>query len=184
MRRTLKLLLWLILALLAAPFVAFAAYDLIAFQPRMPDIRRLLAQAAPEEKAPPDSIRKVLRVLYPEHFSSLVARLLLQELNAVPTGSGMLRWHLTGATWWALVELHLSEPEQTTLFLTLSPMGNDIKGFAKVSTAVVGVPLSAVSREQAARLVTVGKAPSIYLSDPERLTHHSNALAQRAKNAL
>ncbi len=86
MRRTLKLLLWLIVALLAAPFVAFAAYDLIAFQPRMPDIRRLLAQAAPEEKAPPDSIRKVLRVSYPEHVSSFVARLLLQRTQCRANG--------------------------------------------------------------------------------------------------
>jgi hypothetical protein len=184
MRRTLRLLRWLILALLAAPFVAFAAYDLIAFQPRMPDIRRLLAQAAPEENAPPESIRKVVRVSYPEHFSSHVARLLLQELNAVPTEGGMLCWHLAGIAWWALVGLHLSEPEQITLFLALSPMGNNMKGFAKASTAVVGVPLSAVSLEQAAHLVTIGKAPSYYLSNPEQLARHSQALVQRAKNAL
>ncbi len=184
MRRGPKVLLSLIVALVLAPFVAFAAYDVIAFQPRVPDIRRLLAAAAPEEKSPPDSIRRVLRVSYPDHFNSHVAKLLLQELNAAPTGGGMLRWHTTGALWAGLVKLHLSEPEQTTLFLVLSPMGNDVQGFSKASTAVVGVPLSAVSLEQAARLVTVGKAPSIYLNDPERLARQSQALAQRAKNAL
>jgi len=63
-------------------------------------------------------------------------------------------------------------------------MGNNVQGFSKASTAVVGTPLSAVSVEQAARLVTVGKAPSLYLNNPERLTRQSEALAQRAKNAL
>ena len=184
MQRALMIVLWLIFALLAAPFVAFAAYDLTTFQPRIPDIGRLLAEAAPEEKAPPDSIRRVLRASYPEHFSGLVAKLLLHELNAVPTDGNMLRWHLTGAAWWALVQLHLTEAEQMTLFLALSPMGNNTKGFAEVSTAVVGVPLNAVSLEQAARLVTIGKAPSLYLSNPERLARHSEALALRAKNAL
>ena len=91
---------------------------------------------------------------------------------------------MTGALWGGLVKLHLSESEQTTLFLALSPMGHNVQGFSKASTAVVGVPLSAVSLEQAARLVTVGKAPSIYLNNPERLARHSEALAQRAKNAI
>ncbi len=184
MRRGPKVLLWLVLALVLAPFVAFAAYDVIAFQSRVTDIRRLLAAAASDEKSPPDSIRRVLRASYPDHFSSHVARLLLQELNAEPSAGSMLWWHMRGALWGGLVTLHLSESEQTTLFLTLSPMGNNVQGFSKASTAVVGTPLSAVSVEQAARLVTVGKAPSLYLNNPERLTRQSEALAQRAKNAL
>ena len=184
MRRGPKILLWVVVALVLAPFVAFAAYDVVVFQPRVSDIRGLLAAAATEEKSPPDSIRRVLRVSYSDHFSPHVARLLMQELHAEPAGGGMLWRHLSGALWAGLVKLHLSEPEQITLFLALSYMGNDVKGFSKASTAVVGVPLSAVSLEQAARLVTVGKAPAIYLKSPERLQRQSEALAQRAKNAL
>jgi len=184
MRRALKILLWPVLALVLAPFVAFAAYDVVVFQPRVSDIRGLLAAAAPAEKSPPDSIRRVLRASYSDHFGSHVARLLMQELNAEPAGGGMLWWHLSGALWGGLVKLHLSESEQITLFLALSYMGGDVKGFSKASTALVGVPLGAVSVDQAARLVTVGKAPAIYLKSPERLRRQSEALAQRAKNAL
>jgi hypothetical protein len=184
MRRGATLRVWLILALVAAPIVWFVAYDVIAFQPRTAEIRRLVAAAAPEEKSPPDSIRRVLRVSYPNQLSSHVARLLLEELDAEPMGSSMLWWHARRAAWTGLVDLHLSESDQTTLFLALSPMGNNVRGFSKASTAVVGAPLSTVSVEQAARLVTVGKAPSIYLNNPERLTQQSEALAQRTKNAL
>jgi membrane peptidoglycan carboxypeptidase len=63
-------------------------------------------------------------------------------------------------------------------------MGNSVRGFSKASTVVVGVPLSTVTLEQAARLVTVGRAPTLYLNDSERLMQQSEALAQRAKNAL
>jgi hypothetical protein len=184
MRRGPKILLWLIPALIAAPIVWFGAYDVVAFQPRTAEIRRLVAAAAPEEKSPPASIRRVLRVSYPNQLSSHVARLLLEELDAEPIGRSMLWWHTRRAVWTGLVDLHLSMSDQTTLFLTLSPMGNNVRGFSKASTAVVGVPLSTVSVEQAARLVTVGKAPSMYLNNPERLTQQSEALAQRVKNAL
>ena len=184
MRRGANLLLWLILALVAAPVVWFAAYDVLVFQPRTAEIRRLVAAAAPEEKSPPTSIRRVLRVSYPNQLSAHVARLLLGELETEPTGSSMLWWQAKTAVWTGLVDLHLSESDQTTLFLTLSPMGNGVRGFSKASTVVVGVPLNTVTLEQAARLVTVGRAPSLYLNNSERLMQQSEALAQRAKNAL
>ena len=73
MRRGLKVLLWLVPALVLAPFVAFAAYDVVVFQPRMSGIRSLVAAASPEEKSPPDSVRRVLRVSYSNDFTGHVA---------------------------------------------------------------------------------------------------------------
>lgn len=183
MRRGAKVLARLILTLVLVSLVSFAAYDAIVFQPRVPDIRRLLAAAAADEQSPPDSILKVLRTSYPDHLSAHVARLLQRELAAERTERGMTRWHMEAILWAGLVNLHLIESEQVTLFLALSPMGDKVRGFSRASMGVVGVPLGAVSVDQAARLVTLCKAPSVYLKDPDRLARQAEALARRANNA-
>jgi Transglycosylase len=184
MRRLLTIAAWLLAALLAAPFVALAAFDIAVFQPRMPEIRSFLAQAAPEERSPPPSLLRVVRASHPHHFSGQVARLLVQKLNAYPTEGGMLRWHATGGAWWTMVALHLSEQEQVTLFLALSFMRNGVSGFANAAPKLVGTPLDSVSLEQAARLVVIAKAPTHFLDNPERLARLSAELAARARDAL
>ena len=60
-----------------------------------------------------------------------------------------------GVLWWALVALHLSDQEQNTLFLSLAPMGVKERGFSAASRAMFGVPLSALSIEQAATLAAI-----------------------------
>jgi hypothetical protein len=65
MRRGPKVLLSLIPGAGPGAIRRVCGNDVIASQPRVPDIRRLLAAAAAEEKSPPDSIRRVLRTSYP-----------------------------------------------------------------------------------------------------------------------
>jgi hypothetical protein len=170
-----------LVALVGALALAFASYDLFVFQPYRPDIDKLIARAGASEKSPPESLRRVLRVAYQNRLGSHVASHLLLELDAAP--SSMLGWHATSMLWWLLSEIHLSEAQRTTLFLSLSHMGDDQRGFERASTSIIGVPLAEVSVEQAVTLVTVGKSPAIYLSNRERLAQSAGRLAERAKNA-
>lgn len=183
MHRLPKALLWLGGVVLALPFLAFAAYDVAVFQPRQPEVLSLLAGASPAEQSPPETLRRVLLVSYSDRLSVEVSKLLIRQLKVVPPRGGNIRWHATGAAWQALVALHLTEREQTTLFLTLSPMGDGIRGFSAASPAVVGVPLGEVSLEQGARLVEVSQAPARYLANPARLAQDARALAERASAA-
>ena len=185
MPRLPKALAWLVASLVAAPLLAFGAYDAFVFQPRVPEIRSLVAKATTDEKFPPNQLQQVIRVAFHEQgLSSYVARLLIRELKAIPAQGGNLRWHLESSVWWALTQIHLSEDERTTLYLELSNMGNAGQGFSAASVAIVGTPLSAVALEQAATLVTVAKGPTYYLGSPERLARQSALLVQRAKSAL
>ena len=184
MHGTLKVLLWAVAAVAAAPFIAFGAYDIFVFQPRMPEIRSLIANAAPEEQVPSQSVARVIHVAFSPHIGSHVARLLLAELKAVPANSGSFGQLVAGSAWSVLVSLHLSQPGQATLFLSLSPMGATGQGFAKASVAIVGTPLGSVSLAQAASLAVVAKAPALFLSEPERLANQSAILLRLAKNAL
>jgi len=183
LRRVLKALAWLLAVLLLAPVIAFAAYDLIEFQPHRAEIQRLIDEAAPAEKSPPAVLRQVVHAAHPDATSSLsgsAVRLLRVRLDFA-SDTRTLHRQMKETLWWALVTLHCSEQEQSTLYLSLSYMGNDTYGFSKAAPALVGVPLADVSLEQAARLVAVTRAPSSYLRNPERWARASEVLLARAK---
>lgn len=183
MTRLRQRVLFALAALVGAPLLALASYDLLVFQSYRPDIDKLIARAGSSEKTPPEPLRRVLRVSYQDRLAGQVARQLLAELDAALPSRGKLGWHATSGLWWLLCEVHLSEAQRTTLFLSLSYMGNDQRGFERASPSIVGVPLAEVSVDQAATLVTVGKSPTSYLSNRDRLAQSAGRLAERAKNA-
>lgn len=183
MTRLRQRILYALAALVGAPLLALASYDLFVFQPYRPDIDKLIARASSAERTPPEPLRRVLRVSYEDRLAGHVAKQLLVELGAASPSETKLGWHATNGLWWLLSKVHLSEAQRTTLFLSLSYMGNDQRGFERASPGIVGVPLAEVSVEQAARLVTVGKSPQIYLANRHRLAQSAGRLAERAKNA-
>jgi hypothetical protein len=184
MQRTTRFALWSLLVIAALPVAVFGCYDLVAFQPRVTEIKRLLAQATPEERTPPATVARVVQVAHDQRLGVHVARLLLHELDATPLSGGMARWHLTHLAWWALVELHLSQSEQTTLYLSRSSMGHGTRGFSAASIALFSGPLHSLSLEQAATLAVVSRSPSAYAGNPERLARHRQLVLQRLQNGL
>lgn len=183
MRHFTKVIAYLLLASVLSPIIALATFDVAVFQPRMPEIRRLLADASPPEISPSGPLVKVIRASR-INLSAHISRLLMQQFDAYPQQSGIIAHHSVGLAWWFLVILHLPESELITLFLSQSHMGNNTTGFATAAPTVVGVPLGEVSVEQAARLVVVARAPSYYLGNPDRLARASDVLASRARDAL
>jgi Transglycosylase len=170
-------------ALVVVATTCILSYDLFAFQPHRPDIDKLLARAGADERAPPESLTRVLQVAYAGSIDGHVARHLLQELLLEPTRGSKLGWHGTNLLWSLLIKAHLSKGERDTLFLSLSYMGNGQRGYQQASMSIIGVPLAAVSLSQAATLVTVGKSPASYLANPQRLAERAKHLAERAASA-
>lgn len=168
---------------MATPFAILAAYDLAVFQPRYPAIRHLIETAAPDERTPSPQVSRAIHALPSLNLSAYVSRLLLQKFD-FPKSESPIRWHLSGALWWALVALHLSENEQLTLLLSLSYMGNSTSGFSAAAQAIFHAPLNSLTLEQAAKLAVISKAPSAYLESPERLARVHAALMSRLQNGL
>lgn len=180
-RRLRQRILGAVAVLVALPLSALAAYDLIVFQPCRPDIDKLLARAGPAEKSPPESLSTVLHARHEGGLGAQVARQLLVELNPEASRGGRLSWQVTSALWWLFAEIHLSQAQQRTLFLSLAAMGHGERGFERASPGVVGVPLAAVSVDQAAMLVTVAQSPGHYREDRDALARSAARLAERVK---
>lgn len=180
-RRLRQRILGTIAVLVALPLTALAAYDLIVFQPCRPDIDKLLARAAPAEKTPPESLSTVLHARHEGGLAAQVARQLLVELNPEASSGGRLSWQVTRALWWLFTEIHLSKAHQRTLFLSLAAMGHGERGFERASQSLLGVPLAAVSVDQAAMLVTVAQSPGHYREDRDALARSAARLAERVK---
>lgn len=170
-----KRALWLTFGVALIPVVAIAGYDLLVFQPCMPEIRKLLANAKPEEKQAPQTILRVLQVDPGVELHWHVSRLLL---STIQPQTGRSNGHGHRFMFGVLVALHLSPAEQATVFLSLSYMGQEVHGFAAAAPRLVGVPLGSVSLEQAARLVAVAWAPSI---SPERQARRAEVLVRRVQ---
>lgn len=166
-------------ALVAAPLLALAAYDLFVFQGHRSDIDQLLARAGPAEQRPPESLARVLRVSPGDRLPVHVARQLLWAIDAAPRGGP--GWHAADLAWWLLCEVHLTEAQRTTLFLSLAPMGGEEPGFERASLRLVGVPLAEVSVEQAAWLVAVAQAPSREPGHEARWTRNARRLAEQVR---
>ncbi|MCZ8077361.1 MAG: transglycosylase domain-containing protein, partial [Paucibacter sp.] len=182
MTRLHQRILYALAAFVLVPLLALASYDLFVFQPYRPDIDKLIARASSSEKKPPEPLRRVLRISYEDRLAWHVAKQLLLELDAASASGSKIGWHATNVLWWLLSQVHLSEAQRTTLFLSLFYMGNDQRGFERASPGIVGVPLAEVSVDQAATLVTVGKSPAAYLANRERLAQSAGRLAERANN--
>lgn len=183
MRRIAKFLFAIVGVLIAVPIAYVAGYDLVVFQPRVPEVQRLIEVAAQDERTPSPLVARVIRAGVSQHMSAQTSRLLLKQLKLPPLQSQLQR-HFTSALWWALVALHFSDQEQSTLFLSLSYMGNGITGFSAASQAQFGASLNSLSLEQVATLSAIAKAPSAYLESPERLTRVRNTIVKRVQDGL
>jgi hypothetical protein len=182
-RRIAKLLAGLLATLIATPVIYVLAYDFTVFQPRLPEIRTIIEIAAPDERSSSPLVASVVRAGVAQHLSAQVSRLLLQRFE-LPASESQLKWHFTSALWWALVALHLTDQEQTTLFLSLSYMGNGVTGFASASQSMFDAPLNSLTLEQVATLSVIAKAPAAYGENPERLARVRAGLIQRVQNGL
>lgn len=154
-----KWLAGLVVALILTAVLGLLSYDLAYFQSRKAEIDAMIAAADEAERKPPGNVLRLIRAAYPDRLNWLAARELITDLHVSPRKKGMLHWHVTGFLWTGLVALHLSEQEKITLFISRAYMGQDLFGFSSASRAMFGIPLTALSENQAATLVAITFSP-------------------------
>jgi len=170
MHRTLKAALLAIGCLFGIPLAAFLLWDAVAFRPHLPEINSILAQADHEDRTPPLIVRRLLDASVKGNVSPQVGRGLCQRLDPKPGNR-----HGTYALWALAVKLHFDRDERTALLATLAWNGTDY-GLDRYARRTYGRSLSALTDREAAAVVAMTHAPSLYAHNPERLQRRAEYL--------
>src|SRR5262245_306097 len=158
----------LLAALILAPVVAFAAFDILYFQPQRPKIAQLIAAATEEERNPPEAIVRLVRADAHDRVALSTYWVLVNDPTNPTKQQRMssLAWQTRGPLWWACLWLHLSEREQITLIVSRSNMGRGMRGFSAASHALFNRPLALLSLEEAATLMAIPRCPNCFYTKP------------------
>ena len=167
-----RLACWLLVALLAI----VATFDALVVLPAVSKVKAAVANSQPSESSPPSSIVEMLDRAYGSRLKHLVVRQVVHASQSEGQRIGISRRQLTELGLSLLLPLHVSRQEMQAAFLSQAYMGPEVTGFAAASERYIGSPLQELSREQAARLVAITHAPSIYLASPERLEQRAKLL--------
>ncbi|WP_295969223.1 transglycosylase domain-containing protein [uncultured Xanthomonas sp.] len=160
-----------------ATLMALAAYDTLAIRPYLALIRDVLAHSNPEESSPPQTIRELIDA-NTRSPSRHVARMAVSRLYPDLTqGQG----HLRNALWSILLPIHFDSSQMYGLYCVLSYNGID-HGLRSFAYREFGKPLSQLSPMQAATIVAITHAPTIYLRDRDRLADRARILLARARH--
>jgi hypothetical protein len=150
--------------LIASLVVGFIVWDVLYFQPQRPQIAQLIASATEEERDPPETIVRLVRVDTGGRIALRAYWVLVRDPTN-PTKKedvSNFRWQTRGLLWWMCMRLHLSEREQITLIASRSYMGRDMTGYSAASQAIFNRPLASLSLEEAATLVAIPGCPNCF----------------------
>ncbi|HEY6124759.1 MAG TPA: transglycosylase domain-containing protein [Steroidobacteraceae bacterium] len=150
------------LAAVAVLASCFLIYDALVFQSRSMQIRQLLVEAHPLERAPPETLRRLFLIEAGTRLDIRVARSLMLKLEVSPISGGNMGDRLTTALWTSLVRLHLSEDEKIALIFSLSDLGNRVHGFQAAARSDFGRDLDRLDPREQALLVVYSQWPSGY----------------------
>src|SRR5581483_11776699 len=149
MRRTLRVVLIVLVAVVAAPFGTFAFYDVSQFQMNRGRISSLIDGAAVEDRSPPEQMAALVRMDL-KRTEPYSARLLMRELAVRDKP-----WALEYSLWCVFVQLHLSEAERLTVIMALAPTGDGRVGVTATAQSMFGRPPSQLSLEEEATIVAL-----------------------------
>ena len=182
MNRVLKGLTGILLALIIVPVFTFFAYDALVFQPMLPKIRTILADAATEDRTPPVIVRRLIEASYSKGSSpaTSVTRILLLTVYSEKRVSN-LRRIFREIILRSLISIHLNEEEVIGIYSSMSHNGTDY-GLNNFSLREFGKPLSKLSAKEAATVVAMTWAPSYYRHNPARLAVRRDMLLAKVRH--
>jgi hypothetical protein len=151
------------------------AYDLLHYEPRRDDVSRLLADAEPADRHPPDAVRRLLLASQRDGaLAQFVARRLLSRFGE--SGNDGLGWNLRLAAWTWLVRLHHDDDALVGLYATLVER-DGVRGLDQLSRAIFSRPLPALDEREAALLVASLRVP---FQEKARLERRADELLRRS----
>lgn len=156
-------------------FLCLFIYHVIIFLPYKSKIDEALTSANFEDREPPQNVRQLINSAHNTGRSldgELARIILVKMLNQSPPK--MLFWHIQYSLWSILIPLNLSESEKYGLYCALSYNGQDY-GANELAIRLFSKPLSQLSDEEAAEVVTILWSPSLAQS-PDKLKRRSHKL--------
>lgn len=99
MRKVARVVIFMLVAPLALPFIGYGVYDLVVFQSRRDAIEQLLSAAAPDERAPSPTLKRLIQISAHNRTAAFTARILIQDLKVQSIAHGKLGWHTTNLLW-------------------------------------------------------------------------------------
>ena len=164
--------------LVGVPAAGLFAYDMIAVRPHIAQIEALLAEANPEDAAPPQIIRDMIDANAKSptpHATRLVTSLFYSDLS-------QSQWHVRNMLWQVLLPTHFKKSQMYGLYSVLSHNGTD-RGLSNFARREYGKSLDQLTPIQAATTVATTFAPTAFLKDRDRLAKRARVLLERSRPA-
>jgi hypothetical protein len=158
----------------AVPGLLLFLYAFFVFRPQLPAVHQLLQQAAPAERTPSPRLRQLLHLSLDGAVAPQAARLVLQRLYP-----GERSGHGRHALWTWLLAQNLSAQDMDALYCALAYNGAD-HGLERLAWRRFGRSLRDLDDTQAATVLLVLDAPTLYARRPERLQRLRAQLLRRA----
>lgn len=158
----------LVLALLAL------SYDMILFKPYIPRIQKIIDEANPLYKNPPQALLKIAELAEGnKRINTYVIQQLLKKMERDKQRAW--KWHLDYAMWSFLFTRHFSDADRFALWCKFAPYENG-KGLNESSNFYYGRDINQLTTEELISIVAIVKAPSFYKTNPEKLKKRVNDL--------
>ncbi len=156
--------------------ISYCYFDEV--RPMQERINSIITNAHVEDAKPPDNIIHFIKVSHGELFgfstwSNWVARQLEHTLNIKEIRS--LNRVISVTSWWVLLNVSYSESELLTIYCSLSYSTKET-GLNNISKELFNKPLSKLSDNEAATVVALLFAPSIFIKDLEKLNNRRDHL--------
>jgi hypothetical protein len=181
MHRIFKILAFIFGILAVVVTSSALVFDFVIVQPTLAKAGVLLASAAPSEQNLPSPVERILKIDPGNHLNYKIAREMLASQPSEFESTGTIRRQLTEFSLGLFLGIHLTNQELSTLFISQAHMGPGVRGFNQAATQYLGTNLQLVTLEQAARLVAISHAPSLYLQNTNRLERRTAYLLSRVQ---
>jgi hypothetical protein len=156
--------------------VAIAVFDRTTVVPELVKAEAILIAADSAERDLPKTVKAALHRSLGPRLKYSVARTLLMTSPSQIVDMKTSSRQFTELSVGLLLPLHLSEEQMLSIQASQAFMGPGVQGFASAAKKHLGVPLAQVDPIQAAKLVVIARAPSLFLEDPERLERSARAM--------
>ena len=150
------------------------AYDMILFKPYKQRIQKIIDEANPLYKNPPQALLKIANLSEGnKRINNYVVQRLLKIMKS--NKQRAWEWHLDYAMWSFLFICHFNDTDKFALWCELAPYENG-EGLNESSNFYYGRDINQLTIEELISIVAMVKAPAFYKTNPEKLKKRVNDL--------
>ena len=152
-------------------------YEVHDFRPYAPRIQEIYLNMDPLDRNPPANVQGFVWKVDGSHLNAFASRSLLSELRS-PTK--MAAWHYHSLMWDLMLEWHFGKKERVALYCHYLPYERG-RGFASAARYYFGKSADALSMDELAAIVAIGRSPSY--NSPSQHPDHLDEAKRRLLSA-